>query len=84
MLKRWVEKVTWLVYFLPFAMRSALITVGLVLLLIGLFWPVLSKLPLFRLPGDVVIDRPHLKVYFPITSMILISVVLTLLMRLLR
>lgn len=64
--------------------RSIIITVALVLLLIGLFWPVLSKLPLFRLPGDLVIERPHFKIYFPLTSMILISVVLTLVTRLLR
>ncbi len=64
--------------------RSLLITLGLTLLLVGLFWPVLSKLPLFRLPGDLVISRPHMKIYFPITSMILLSVALTLLWRLFR
>jgi hypothetical protein len=37
-----------------------------------------------RLPGDVRIERENLRVYFPITSMILISIVLSLLMALLR
>ena len=37
-----------------------------------------------RLPGDVRIDRGNVKVFFPITSMILISVVLTLVVNLLR
>lgn len=37
-----------------------------------------------RLPGDVRIERENVRVYFPITSMILISIVLSLLMALLR
>jgi uncharacterized membrane protein len=37
-----------------------------------------------RLPGDVRIDRGNVKVFFPITSMILISIVLTLVLNLLR
>jgi uncharacterized membrane protein YidH (DUF202 family) len=37
-----------------------------------------------RLPGDVRIERENVRFYFPITSMILISVVLTLVLNLLR
>jgi hypothetical protein len=37
-----------------------------------------------RLPGDIRIERENVRVYFPITSMILISIVLSLLMALLR
>lgn len=37
-----------------------------------------------RLPGDIRIERDNVRVYFPITSMILISIVLSLLMALLR
>lgn len=37
-----------------------------------------------RLPGDIRIQRENVRVYFPITSMILISIVLSLLMALLR
>lgn len=37
-----------------------------------------------RLPGDIRIDRGSVKVFFPITSMILISIVLTLVLNLLR
>ena len=37
-----------------------------------------------RLPGDVRIDRGNVKVFFPITSMILISLLLTLILNLLR
>lgn len=37
-----------------------------------------------RLPGDIRIERENVRVYFPIVSMILISIVLSLLLNLLR
>ncbi|MFW6265119.1 MAG: DUF2905 domain-containing protein [Bacillota bacterium] len=37
-----------------------------------------------RLPGDIRIERENLRFYFPITSMILISIVLNILLRILR
>lgn len=46
-------------------------------MLAGLAWPWLGKLPLGRLPGDIVIDRPGMKFYFPVTTMILVSLVLS-------
>jgi hypothetical protein len=65
-------------------MNKTLILVGAVIVLIGIFWRPLSALPLFRLPGDIVLNRPGIKVFFPITSMIVISVVVSLLMWLFR
>ena len=65
-------------------MQKTLIIVGVVVLLIGLGWPVFSRLPLGRLPGDIVVNKPHLKFFFPITSMILVSGMVTLLIRLFR
>jgi hypothetical protein len=65
-------------------MARTLIILGVVLVLIGLAWPWLTKLGLFRLPGDIVIERGDFKFYFPITSMILISAVLSLLFWLFR
>ena len=65
-------------------MQRALILIGLALLVIGLAWPWLGKLPLGRLPGDIVIDRPSFKLYLPITTMILVSALLSLLMWLFR
>ncbi len=65
-------------------MRKILILLGLALILAGLFWPWLAKIPLGRLPGDIVIDRPGLKVYIPITSMVVVSLVLSLLAWLFR
>ena len=65
-------------------MNKTLIIVGTVILLIGIFWRPLSALPLFRLPGDLVLNRPGLKVFFPITSMIVISLGVSLVMWLFR
>jgi len=56
----------------------ALIIFGLVLLAVGLLWPVISKLGLGRLPGDIVIEREGFRLYVPITTSLLISAVLTL------
>jgi len=54
------------------------------MLVIGLLWPWLGKIPLGRLPGDIVIDRPGFRFYFPVTTMIVISLVLSLVMWLFR
>ena len=65
-------------------MPRTLVVLGVLLVLIGLAWPWLAKLGLFRLPGDIVIERGNFKFYFPVTSMILISLVLSLIFWLLR
>jgi hypothetical protein len=58
--------------------------VGVILVAVGLAWPWLSRLPFGRLPGDIMIDRPDLKVFVPITTMIVISIVVSLLLWLFR
>lgn len=68
----------------PGAMQRLLVLAGALLLLTGLLWPWVSRLPLGRLPGDLLIDRPGLKIFVPITSMLLLSVVLSVLVWLLR
>ncbi len=62
-------------------MQKTLIIIGLLILAIGILWPVLSKLGIGRLPGDIIIRRDGFSFYFPITTMIIISVVLTLIFR---
>ena len=57
--------------------QRTLIIIGVAIVLIGVGWPWLSKLPLGRLPGDIVVDRENFRVYFPLTTMILVSVVLS-------
>jgi hypothetical protein len=59
-------------------MSRILIVLGLALVAIGLLWPWIGRLGLGRLPGDIVIQRQNFIFYFPITTGVLISVVLTL------
>ena len=65
-------------------MQRAIILIGLAVLVVGLAWPWLSKLPLGRLPGDIVIDRPGFKFFIPLTTGILVSLVLSFLAWLFR
>lgn len=65
-------------------MQRTLVIVGIVLIVIGLAWPWLGKLHLGRLPGDLAIGRGNFRLYVPITTMLLISVVLSALLWLFR
>jgi hypothetical protein len=65
-------------------MQRTLITIGLLIALVGLLWPWISKLGLGRLPGDLIIDKPGFKLFAPFTTMILVSVVVSLIIWLLR
>jgi hypothetical protein len=62
------------------ALARWLVILGVVLILAGLLWPWLTKLGFGRLPGDIVIERDSFRVYIPITTSILISVVLSLIL----
>jgi hypothetical protein len=66
----------------PFA--RLLITVGVVLIAVGLLLPWLGKLGLGRLPGDIAVHRNNFHFYFPITTSIVLSVAATLLFWLFR
>jgi len=59
-------------------MQRYLITIGIILLILGLSWPWLQKIGWFRLPGDIVVEKEGINFYFPITSGILISIVISL------
>ena len=65
-------------------MQKSLILIGVIIVLAGLLWPWLGKIPFGRLPGDIVIDKPNFKLFFPITSMLLVSGLLSLILWLLR
>jgi hypothetical protein len=65
-------------------MQRLLLTAGALLLLTGVLWPWVSKIPHGRLPGDLLIDRPGLKVYVPITSMLVVSGVVSAILWLFR
>ncbi|ALJ92090.1 DUF2905 domain-containing protein [Thermus aquaticus] len=65
---------------------KVLIYAGLFLLLLGLILLYLPKLFAWfgHLPGDIRIEREGLRVYIPLTSALLLSLILTLLLNLLR
>ena len=65
-------------------MQKNLIIIGFLVIAAGLLWPWLGRIPFGRLPGDIVIDKPGFKMFFPITSMLLVSALISLLMWLLR
>lgn len=61
-----------------------LIALGVALVVLGLAWPWISKLGLGRLPGDIHIEREGFNFYFPITTSIIVSLVVSLIIWLLR
>lgn len=59
-------------------MAKFLIITGVILVIAGVIIHFSPKLPLpGKLPGDIVIDRENFKLYFPITTSILISVIIS-------
>jgi hypothetical protein len=65
-------------------MQRLLIALGVIIIVLGLCWSWIRRLPLFRLPGDIVINRPGFTFLFPITTMLLISAVISLIVWALR
>lgn len=65
-------------------MQRFLVIVGILAILAGIAWPWISRLPLGRLPGDIIIDRPGFKFFFPISTMIILSIVVSLILWLFR
>lgn len=61
-----------------------LILFGALLIVLGLAWPWLAKLGLGRLPGDLRIEREGFGFYFPITTSLIVSIVVSLLLWLFR
>jgi hypothetical protein len=58
-------------------MQKLLIGLGLLILLAGIAWPLLSRIGLGRLPGDIVIHRAGTTFYFPVVTCILASILLS-------
>jgi Protein of unknown function (DUF2905) len=65
-------------------MARWLIILGVLLILVGVLWPWLSRVGLGRLPGDIVIERDNFRIYIPVATSIVISVVLSLILWLLN
>ncbi|MBD3425640.1 MAG: DUF2905 family protein [Candidatus Omnitrophica bacterium] len=63
------------------AVGKMLVILGLVLLLAGGLFLLSGKIPwLGRLPGDIVIRRENFTFYFPVTTCILVSIVISFLL----
>ncbi len=57
---------------------------GGIIAFVGVLFLVFGRLGLGRLPGDIWIQRENFTFYFPLATMIIISIVLTLLFNLIR
>lgn len=66
------------------SMQRFLIVAGLVALVLGLLWPWLARFGLGRLPGDFHVERDGFSFYFPLTTSLIVSVVVTLILWLIR
>jgi len=62
------------------AMARMIILIGLVLVAVGLVWMLAERLGLGRLPGDIVIERENFRLYIPLMTMLIVSIVLSLVM----
>lgn len=65
-------------------MSRLLIALGVILVVAGLAWPLLAKLGFGRLPGDFRIEREGFTFYFPLTSGLIVSALVSLILWLLR
>ncbi len=59
------------------AAGAILLAAGALLYILGTFFPMLGKLP-----GDIAVTKKNVTIYFPLTTMIIVSVVLTLILNL--
>lgn len=61
-------------------MGKFLILAGIVLIVAGVVWLVGERLGLGRLPGDIMIERGNFRLYLPIATSLLLSIVLSLIL----
>jgi hypothetical protein len=65
-------------------MQRLLIITGIAAVLLGVLWPWLAKLGLGRLPGDFHVQREGFSFFFPLTTSLIVSIVVMLILWLLR
>ena len=65
-------------------MSRLLIVIGLTIAAIGLLWPLIARLGIGRLPGDITIHRGNFTLYVPIVTCVVLSVVVSLILWLLN
>jgi hypothetical protein len=61
-----------------------LIVTGVLLIVVGLAWPWLTKLGLGRLPGDIHVEREGFSFHFPLMTSIVVSIVISVLIWIFR
>ena len=62
-------------------MQKILIYVGLIILAIGLLWPLLKELPVGRMPGDIILKKDKFTFYFPIITCLVVSLVVSIIFK---
>ncbi len=65
-------------------MGKILTTAGLILTTLGILVILVEKTKIFPLPGDIVIKKNGIMIFIPITSSILLSILITLILYLIR
>ncbi len=66
------------------ALGKLLLIIGGLTVVAGLILVLFGKLGLGRLPGDILIQRENVTFYFPLATMIIISIILTIIVNLFR
>ena len=65
-------------------MAKWVVTIGIFCVVLGIAWPLLSKFGFGRLLGDISVENKGSRFYFPITSSIIVSIVLSVLFAIFR
>ena len=65
-------------------MQRIIIIIGLAIVLIGILYPYLRKLPFGQLPGDIFYKSDTFSFVFPIVTCIIISIILTIIINLFK
>ena len=68
------------VKFIAMSIARLLVAIGLLLVELGLLWPMIDKIGLGRLPGDIMIERDNFRLYIPLATSLLVSVILSLIL----
>ena len=65
-------------------MQKLFLILGAIIIVIGLLWPLVSKLPLGKLPLDLSMKIGNTQVFIPIGTCILVSILISVLFRIFR
>ncbi|WP_369127272.1 DUF2905 domain-containing protein [Candidatus Bandiella numerosa] len=57
--------------------QKLIIALGVTFIIIGILFPYISKIGLFKLPGDIYFGTKSFKLFFPITTSILLSILIS-------